>query len=247
VSNPIPRYVGPKPADRILTREEVKARFDRETAEVYSQQAPVYLPDYSVSLALVVEALKAALPPSARILDLGAGTGNLSGRVLAAIPDCHVTLVDFSANMLEGCKIVLAGLEGRYAVICEDFFQATFAEGSFHGIVSSFAIHHARNAEEYLRLYQKIRSWLVPSGVFACCDVVEGDNAHWTQMNESGWRNHLREYFDEPQIEHIFANYRSEDTPISLALHLSLLQQAGFAHTDVLWKKYNFGVYCAQA
>ncbi|MBN1312076.1 MAG: class I SAM-dependent methyltransferase [Anaerolineae bacterium] len=244
----LPKYVGPKPTDRVLTREEVKARFDAETAEAYSQKDPVYLPEYAFALGLVVEALRAALPPSPRIFDLGAGTGNLSRRVLAGIPGSHVTLVDFSDNMLGGSKTVLADFTDRYDIVCEDFFQADFPAGSVDGVVSSFAIHHARGEEEYLSLYQKIRSWLAPQGVFACCDVIEGGNAGWTHVNEEGWKDHLRSVsFEEEQIDHIFANYHSEDTPISLPQHLTLLKQAGFASVDVLWKKYNFGVYCASS
>lgn len=248
MSEPLPKYVGPKPTDRVLTREEVKARFDAETAEAYSQQDPVYLPEYAFALGLVVDALRASMPPTPHILDLGAGTGNLSRRVLAGIPDSHITLVDFSDNMLGGCKTVLADFEGRYDIDCRDFFQADFPAGSVDGVVASFAIHHARGDDEYLSLYRKIHSWLAPHGVFACCDVIEGGNANWTRINEEGWQDHLRSVsFEEAQIDHIFANYHSEDTPISLPQHLALLKQAGFASVDVLWKKHNFGVYCAQA
>ena len=58
----LPKYVGPKPTDRVMTRDEVKARFDRETAEVYSREDPVYLPEYNEALELIVEALLVELP-----------------------------------------------------------------------------------------------------------------------------------------------------------------------------------------
>jgi tRNA (cmo5U34)-methyltransferase len=115
-------------------------------------------------------------------------------------------------------------------------------------VVSSFALHHARSDSEYLRLYRHIYRWLKPGGVFACCDVVNGDDAGWTAINERGWKHYLRDVnFTEQEIERIFASYYVEDTPISLSKHMALLQQAGFQHTDVLWKRYNFAVYCAQA
>ncbi|MBN1563329.1 MAG: class I SAM-dependent methyltransferase [Anaerolineae bacterium] len=247
MSDSIPKYVGPKPTDRVLTRDEVKARFDQETAAAYSQQDPIYLPDYASALALVIEALCAALPDEPTILDLGAGTGNLARRVLGAIPNSYVTLIDFSLNMLSEAPDVLADFKGRYNTICEDFFAFDMPPATFDGIVSSFAIHHARGRAEYGRLYQRIRSWLKPGMVFACCDVVAGSNQQWTAMNEAGWQQHLRAAeFDDATIAHIFANYRVEDTPISLPEHLTLLREAGFAHVDVLWKKHNFAVYCAQ-
>lgn len=244
----IPKYDSPRPAGRVLSREEIKTRFDHETAAVYSQDNPTYLPDFASAFSLVIDALQINQPEAPRLLDLGAGTGNLSRRILAAIPGSHHTLVDFSPNMLAGVPIVLADYPGRYDTICADFFEVSFSEHSFDAVVSSFALHHARGDGEYLRLYQRIHEWLKPGGVFACCDVVSGDNPGWTAINENGWKNYLREVgFTEQGITHIFESYYVEDTPISLSHHMALLRQAGFHHTDVLWKRYNFAVYCAQS
>jgi tRNA (cmo5U34)-methyltransferase len=242
----IPDYHSPREG-RVLTRDEVKARFDAETAATYSQDDPIYLPDFATAFALIVEALQISLPASPRFLDLGAGTGNLSRRVLAAMPHSHITLLDFSPNMLAGTATVLADYAGRYDTICGDFFDMEFTARSFDGVFSSFALHHARGDSEYECLYRSIARWLKPGGIFACCDVVSGDTAFWTAINENGWKAYLREVsFSEEQIAAIFASYYVEDTPISLAQHMLLLRQAGFQSVDVLWKRYNFAVYCAQ-
>jgi tRNA (cmo5U34)-methyltransferase len=167
--------------------------------------------------------------------------------VLDALPESHGTLLDFSPNMLEGTSTVLANYEGRYDTICGDFFSAIFPALHYDAVISSFALHHARGDDEYLKLYRQIRRWLKPGGVFACCDVVSGDTPRWTTLNEQGWKTYLRQVnFSEEQIEHIFTSYYVEDTPISLARHLALLHEAGFTHADVLWKQYNFAVYCAE-
>ena len=245
-SHDVPRYVGPEAAGRLFTRDEVKARFDAETAAAYSQQDPVYLPEYATALSLLIDAISDGLPDAPRILDLGAGTGNLARRILHRLPQCTVTLLDFSRNMLNSAAEVLAEFKGRYAIQCADFFTAQFPEASFDAVVSSFAIHHARGAEEYARLYGMIRNWLRPGGVFACCDLVTGATPHWAQMGEAGWRAHLQPHFDEATIERIFQNCRNEDTPLSLSGHMACLAEAGFAGADVLWKRHCFAVYCAQ-
>jgi tRNA (cmo5U34)-methyltransferase len=220
----IPEYNSPREG-RILTREEVKARFDHETAAVYSQDSPIYLPDFAAAFALVVESIQNNLPVSPRFLDLGAGTGNLSRRVLASIPNSHITLLDFSPNMLEGTAVVLADYQGRYETICGDFFEVGLPTQHFDAVISSFALHHGRSDDQYLRLYKRIYQTLKPGGIFTCCDVVNGDNAFWTSINENGWKAYLREVdFSEDQINSIFASYYVEDTTISLARHMALLQ-----------------------
>jgi len=208
----MPLYVGPKPTNRIMSRDEVKERFDSEVAHIYSQQDPVWIPEYSTALSLLIDSICENLPQEPMILDLGAGTGNLSRRLLERFPTGHVTLIDFSENMLRETGNVLSEFPGRYTLLNDDFFRASFPNSTYHAVVSSFAIHHARGAREYVDLYRKIRQCLTPQGVFSCCDVVEGGSSHWTRINENGWKDYLANHFSDEKVEQIFANYRSEDT-----------------------------------
>jgi tRNA (cmo5U34)-methyltransferase len=222
----------------------VKARFNREVAHAYSQDDPLWLPEYSEALSLLIDSIGANLPQDPRFLDLGAGTGNLSRRLLERFPASHVTLMDFSENMLREARNVLSGFHGRHEVVNQDFLRASFPNSTYHAVVSSFAIHHARGVGEYSDLYRRIRQCLEPKGVFSCCDVVEGGNPHWNRINENGWKDYLSKYFSDEKIEKVFSNYRSEDSPLSLSEHLVCLTEAGFDHVDVLWKKLNFAIYC---
>lgn len=241
-----PLYVGPKPTDRLLTKAEIKDRFDRETASAYSQEDPVYLPEYAATFELLADCVAAETGPAPEVLDVGAGTGNLSLRLLRRLKDSRVTLLDFSENMLGCVPAILKGFEGQYRAVSRDFFETDFEPASFDAIISSFAIHHARGKDEYRFLYTKFKSWLKPGGIFACIDVVNGNAPSWTQINEKGWCGYLANYFGETKIDQILANYHSEDSPVSLAEHFECLKAAGFANVDVLWKRFNFALYCAK-
>src|SRR5512136_1395254 len=124
----LPKYVGPAVslAGQKMSQQEIQARFDAETAAAYSQRKPLWLPEHDYAMGLMLKVLKSYLPDSARLVDLGAGTGNLSRRVLKALPDCHVTLVDFSQNMLNEAPRMLAAFDGRYRIMREDFWRVEF-------------------------------------------------------------------------------------------------------------------------
>lgn len=197
-------------------------------------------------IGMIPELLRSRLPAHAIILDLGAGTGNLSRTVLEALPEVKIALMDFSENMLSEVPNVLTDFPGRYEILRDDFIEADFGVERYAAVISSFAIHHCRGEAEYSRLYGRLFKALQPGGIFVCCDVVAGADEVLTQLNEDGWRSLLRnENLSEKDIERILANYHIEDSPLDLGSHLRLLKEAGFSIVDVVWKRINFAVYTA--
>jgi tRNA (cmo5U34)-methyltransferase len=247
VEKVIPKYVGPDISliDRKMTQDEIRLRFNAEVAAAYSQRKPVWLPEYDRALALVAGVLEPYLASkkSVSILDLGAGTGNLSRRVLRAFKNSRITLVDFSQNMLSEVPNVLVAFPGRYETQQADFWEMDFPAERFDAVISSFALHHGRGEAVYQELYKKINRWLKTPGVFVCCDVVEGDTPELAALNLTCWRRYLTGKISQADVERMFSNYRREDSPISIRKHLSSLGEAGFAKADVLWKRFNFAVY----
>lgn len=244
----LPRYQGPdtRALGRKMTKAEIRARFEREDAVTYNQRKRLWLPEDAFATQLMLDFLRFSLasPERRHVLDLGAGAGGFSRHILQAFPNCEVMLVDFSPNMLSAVPQTLAEYPGRWATLVADFWETDFPQGSFDAVVSTFALHHGRGAAVYGRLYSRIYAWLKPHGVFVCHDVVEGDAPILSSLNENGWREYLESHEFSPQdIERIFSNYACEDSPLSVRQHLRLLESAGFAAADVLWKQYNFAVY----
>lgn len=242
----IPKYIAHsfEPKGEKMTREEVKKRFDNETAQAYSQRKPVWLPEHAHAFSLIAKAIKPFVYPGCKILDLGAGTGNLSRTVFESYPDSKITLVDFSANMLEQVPEVLTSYKSNFTTVLADIFQYRSEPGSYQNVISSFAIHHARGCDEYLDLYKKIFTWIKTPGMFICCDVVNGSDTGLSELNEQNWRNYLLENgLTGDDADKILANYHREDSPLSVFSHLELLKESGFQTVDVLWKKYNFCLY----
>lgn len=79
-------------------------------ASVYDQILQDVLP-YQRSHEAIIDFLPKTEEIS--ILDLGAGTGLLSERILGSIPTSFVTCLDFSAKMMDECKHRLASFGSR--------------------------------------------------------------------------------------------------------------------------------------
>ncbi len=113
---------------------------------------------YAAVLAWVVE--NARITPDATVVDLGAGTGNMSALIPYA---AKLICVDISTRMMELAKPKLAHLDHV------EFVQADLL-GYFDGgvvpfdvLVSTYAIHHLTAAEKPY-LFQSIWQHLKPGG-----------------------------------------------------------------------------------
>jgi tRNA (cmo5U34)-methyltransferase len=211
----------------------------------YGMSVAQFLPDHEFVHSLLLDAVGLYLSPVSRVLDLGAGSGRVAKMVVDRFPHTEVTLVDASPNMLRAASETLAGTAGRYHTVIGDFFQERldFQARSFDCIISVFAICQGRELAEYVQLYADIYRWLKPSGALVCLDHVRGANRPFTWLNVGNWEEFMRRSLPPGQVEAAIVSAYQLDNPLPLYQHLSLLAEAGFTETDVLYKRDMFAVY----
>jgi ubiquinone/menaquinone biosynthesis C-methylase UbiE len=118
------------------TADETRALFD-QWAQSYDEdlKRPIGILDgYETSLRLAAETVE--LPPNAKILDIGIGTGAFAA-LFTQSSAAQVFGLDVSEKMLEQCR----SQHPRFSLQSGGFYPIPHADESFHVVVSSFAFH----------------------------------------------------------------------------------------------------------
>ncbi len=200
------------------------------------------VPDYDA----MIDRMIAYLPERAdRILELGAGTGNLSVALARRYPESRLTLVDASEEMLAFSALRVADPDGVHT-ICKSFEELELVPESFDLVTSCLSVHHV---VDKAALFRSIRATLVPDGTFLLADQMRGqaDRHHalnWNTMVEF-WRRagHL-----SPAEQASLAQHAAEhDHYVSIGEHVALLAAAGFEDLDVVWRSWMWGIVTGTA
>ncbi len=130
--------------------------------------------DHSVPNAAVVKRLLdldlMRLSPSASVLDLGTGPGDIPKILIDALPTIHVTAVDAAATMLELARVRLrdAIAHGQATLVQADVKALPFADDVFDGVFSNTILHHLADPGAMLREARRV---LRPGGILMIRDL----------------------------------------------------------------------------
>ena len=110
---------------------------------------------------------RAALTAGGRLLDIGAGTGDLAREALHQSPDCHPVAADFTLEMMRVGKtrVTLPRLGWSAA----DALCLPFISGVFDAVVSGFLL---RNVSDIQRALHEQHRVLVPGGRIVVLDTT---------------------------------------------------------------------------
>ena len=139
-----------------------------------------------------------------KVLDVGAGYGLVSEVVLQNFPHAQVTLLDYSAPMLEHARKRLSQEAARVTFVLADLTDRawpTRAGGPFDMVVSGLTIHNLREEAAMRAVYREIRGLLRQGGVFLDYDlagiVAGGVQTHLHWLREAGFTQATTSWSDE--------------------------------------------------
>jgi tRNA (cmo5U34)-methyltransferase len=194
-------------------------------------------------LETVVHWLEGHVTPDGLVVDLGAGTGDLSAAILDALPHVRVLMIDIDRNMLDVAAVRCRAHEGRF-----ELRHARFEDPlpRCSAVVASLALHHVATHADKRDVYRSILEALEQGGL-----LVVGDGLVYADGPERGamlqdWYVHMEKNgISAGEADAHFAQWAEEDVYVSLPDELGLIPDAGFPRPDCFWRDGMLAVYGA--
>ena len=237
-----------------VNSDSVKAYDLAKRVDAYDSDMEIMHPLRSKMAEVAVEVLPWTSTEAVRGLDLGVGTGLLTGRFLDAFPRATVLAVDGAGAMIDLCRSRLGPAAGRVDFLVSDFQRLPadrVAPGSLDVVFSAYALHHL-NRSEKSDLIAKALVWLKPGGWFLNADLVVARSPQVEQriqdLRVSGISNRAGSdpRFSTCEVirKHLEELERNErDQPLTLLEDLETARDAGLSSVEVFWKEYREAVW----
>lgn len=228
------------------------------------------MPDREERFAAMLDLVEAVAGPRPRVLDLAAGTGSITRRLLSRLPEATSVLVDLDPALLRVAAGSFAG-DDRVRVVRADLSTPGWDDGvggPFDAVLTATALHWL--PEERLRsLYAEVRGVLAPGGVFSNADHMEDPglptlSARVGELREQrrlasyerggalswpGWWDSARaapELADAvAERDAIFAIPHEGGSMPPVTTHFEFLREAGFAEVGLIWRGQSDAAFAA--
>lgn len=225
-------------------RIDIQRAFDQAAIGDFDALRKQLVPGFDDMYGAVLQILPWPRDARIRVLDIGAGTGLLSGMVQAAWPNAQLTLVDISPEMLARARERFSAMEQDVEIVVGDITGA-LPGGPFDAVISALAIHHLSDSEKHA-LYRRLFDRLQPDGWFVNADQVRGPTADMHHLYETHWLDRVRTA-GVPEDELTAARARMTfDQEATLADQLGWLTEAGFTDVDCLYKKFRMATFAGR-
>jgi tRNA (cmo5U34)-methyltransferase len=198
--------------------------------------------------------LTALALPGSTLLQLGAGTGLLTKKLLRTNHFQEIYVTDGAPAMLEIARQTLASEETALHFVHLDFttsWSDRFAQAGIDAVTSSLAIHHAADKPQ---LFRQVYAVLEPEGIFVLADHVAGASAcvqHFIGRERALVRLGREENVTPEQILQVIqidekVQRKEGNRCESVAQYQRHLAESGFQDVDCLWRDYWLAVFVAQ-
>jgi ubiquinone/menaquinone biosynthesis C-methylase UbiE len=221
-------------------------------AERYHQRSGFAPERKGKALQVALDLLTALTPPGSTLLQLGAGTGHFTRKLLPANHFSEIYVTDGAQAMLEIAQHTLSSEDTILYFDLLDFtttWADRFAGMDVDAVTSSMAIHHAADKQA---LFRQVHAVLRPGGAFVLVDHVAGTSPGVQHL--IGRERALERVGREATVDKI-AEVIHIDEKVgrqegnrceSVLQYQDYLARSGFQDVDCLWRDYWLAVFVAR-
>jgi len=180
-----------------------------------------------------------------QVLDIGAGSGEVSALLLSRHADVRITALEPSAAMVEVLRARLAAWSDRVRIEATDALHFATAR-PFAAVVSNLVLHNLGNRDKR-RVLRNITRMLAPGGAFVWGDMIVQSDARLQRGVIAERTRHARAAgCDEALIAENFRKEAEDDSPWTIHDTLVALRRAGFRDVDCAWSAGAFAIFTAR-
>ncbi|MDO3399905.1 class I SAM-dependent methyltransferase [Mycolicibacterium neoaurum] len=230
----------------------------------WEDQQTAYIRHRAQRFEVILDAVSYARPDVRTVLDIGAGLGSFSKRILARFPEARVHALDYDPALLQLARHNLAEHADRVTLIEADLRNPDWAGtvGVKPDVVVSSTALHWLPAGKLVALYQMLAGLLEPGALFFNADHLShslgtffhkvgtiDDEHSQAEAFSAGvpdwndWWSRLRgtEGFADlvAERDRRFADDAPENLDTTAVLHTEALRVAGFAETGTVWQYFD--------
>jgi tRNA (cmo5U34)-methyltransferase len=235
--------------DKIYASEQVADapfRFNSAVAEVFPDMLRRSIPGYAASLEAIGSLAARYVTPGTSCYDLGCslGAATLAMRQGIRASNCRILAIDNSVAMIERCKSIIAEDDTMNAprtpveVCLGDIRDTAIANASM--VVMNYTLQFLDLADRD-DLVNRIHAGLLPGGLLVLSEKVIDSNPHMQELLVDLHHEHKRRNeYSELEISRKRAALEDILVPETVAAHRDRLAAAGFAHSGVWLRYFNF-------
>jgi tRNA (cmo5U34)-methyltransferase len=214
--------------------------FGRERSPDYDVDIRKRIPGYEALHASGRAILASALPESARVLVVGAGTGQELIAFAQAHPGWRLVGVDPSSGMLDIArdKVARAGVADRVELHLGTAGDLP-PDAGFDAATALLVMHFIADDPDKLAFLVSIRARLRPGAPFLLADLCGVPGSPRFETLFAAWQSYLSANTgvspDDETLRKEFAERRARPGWIDEARHLALFAAAGFREPTAFW------------
>jgi len=221
-------------------------RFDAAVADVFPDMLQRSIPGYAASIEAIGSLAARYVLPSSNCYDLGCslGAATLAMRRGIRAKNCRIIAVDNAPAMIHRCQTVIAeddvanGRRTPVDLVLGDVRDTDISNASM--IVMNYALQFL-NPDNRDAMVGRIFDGLLEGGLFLLSEKVVDEDPHMEALLIDLHHEHKRRNdYSALEISRKRAALENVLIPETIAVHCDRLQRAGFSHTAVWLRYFNF-------